>query len=151
MIAHTQTRTTPSAIDAGAVIYARDLARLAAFYAAVAGLDEGGCEHDHVVLQRGRFELVIVAVPEAIADSIRISEPPQRRENVAIKPVFFVESLDTARRIVSEWGGAMNPSDRQWRFGHWQVCDGHDPEGNVFQLRQPEAATLRSTHEETAA
>jgi hypothetical protein len=30
----------------------------------------------------------------------------------------------------------MNPVEREWRFEDAKVCDGHDPEGNVFQLRQ---------------
>jgi hypothetical protein len=30
----------------------------------------------------------------------------------------------------------MNAADREWEFEGAKVCDGHDPEGNVFQLRQ---------------
>jgi hypothetical protein len=30
----------------------------------------------------------------------------------------------------------LNPPDAEWLFEGSRVCDGHDPEGNVFQLRQ---------------
>jgi hypothetical protein len=30
----------------------------------------------------------------------------------------------------------MNAVEREWEFEGAKVCDGHDPEGNVFQLRQ---------------
>jgi len=30
----------------------------------------------------------------------------------------------------------MNAVERKWEFEGAKVCDGHDPEGNIFQLRQ---------------
>ena len=33
-------------------------------------------------------------------------------------------------------GGALDPTAREWQFQSQRVCDGHDPEGNVIQLRE---------------
>jgi len=30
----------------------------------------------------------------------------------------------------------MNAVEREWELRGANVCDGHDPEGNIFQLRQ---------------
>ena len=40
------------------------------------------------------------------------------------------EHLDEARL-----GGELNPPDREWQLGSERICDGVDPEGNVFQVR----------------
>jgi len=121
---------------AGAVVYAKDLARVSRFYAQVAGLDIVHEVADHAVLESGDCELVVVAIPAAIAAGIHIATPPVRRENTALKLVFRVDDLAAARALAEAAGGALNPPEREWDFQGARVCDGHDPEGNVFQLRQ---------------
>lgn len=32
--------------------------------------------------------------------------------------------------------GVVDPPERAWTFGGYLRCDGHDPEGNPFQLRE---------------
>lgn len=123
--------------SAGAVLYAKDMQRLAAFYSAVAGLIEVQREHDFAVLENGATQLTIVAVPERIAAKIEIQVPPRRREETPIKLSFAVPRLDATRETVAKFGGALDPPGREWRFCGRRVCDGHDPEGNVFQLREP--------------
>ena len=34
-------------------------------------------------------------------------------------------------------GGLVDPPEREWTAGGLRACDGHDPEGNVLQLREP--------------
>jgi predicted enzyme related to lactoylglutathione lyase len=126
---------TPSFI-AGTVIFAKHLDRMAAFYAAVAGLRENERGGDFVLLEKGGFELVVHAIPKRVAASIVIAKPPRRREGIPIKPAFLVPSIDAARRLASEFGGELNPLEGEMRFRGWRACDGHDPEGNVFQLRE---------------
>jgi predicted enzyme related to lactoylglutathione lyase len=58
-----------------------------------------------------------------------------RREDVPVKLVFAVVDIVAARNSAAERGGAVDPVDREWGFEGFKVCDGHDPEGNVFQLR----------------
>jgi len=121
---------------AGAVVYAKDIARVSAFYAGVAGLRIAHSEDDHIVLESNGLQLVVVAIPEPIASSIEIETPPVRREDTPIKLVFPVPSISAARVAAPKHGGELNAEEREWAFQGTRVCDGHDPEGNVVQFRQ---------------
>lgn len=123
-------------LGAGAVLYALNCETLAAFYADVFGFAVVERGKRFAVLDRGGFELVVQAVPAAIAASIALADPPHRRTQTPIKLVFVVADIDAARRAAERRAGTLDPSGREWRFHHWRVIDGHDPEGNVFQLRQ---------------
>ena len=120
---------------AAAIVHAKDIARLAHFYAEVAELEVMHEVADHIVLESENLELVIVAIPEPAASRIVISTPPTRRENTAFKLVFMVASLAEAREIAAAAGGGLNGPDKEWDFQGARVCDGFDPEGNVIQLR----------------
>jgi predicted enzyme related to lactoylglutathione lyase len=120
----------------GAVLYAKDLDTVAAFYSGVVGLEVRRTHNDHIVLESQVFQLVVLRIPKHIANSITIQNPPVRRENTPIKLVFFVESLANARVAAGPLGGALNAEEQEWRFEGYKVCDGCDPEGNVFQLRE---------------
>ena len=124
---------------AGAIVYAKDLQRLAQFYAAVADLEIVHEVADHVVLESETHELVVVAIPAATAARIVITSPPQRRENTAFKLSFAVPSLAEAREAAKAAGGELNPPAKEWSFQGMRVCDGCDPEGNMIQLREPAA------------
>src|SRR5215475_1775562 len=119
----------------GAVLYAKDLALLVEFYSAVASLQVKTAQQNFAVLGRHPSQLVIVRIPERIAQSITIEAPPVRREDVPIKLVFAVADMIVARNRAAVRGGAINPVDREWEFEGSKVCDGYDPEGNIFQLR----------------
>jgi hypothetical protein len=54
--------------------------------------------------------------------------------------VFFVGSIAHAREAAVKFEGALNGAGREWPFDGATVCDGYDPEGNVFQLRQQKNA-----------
>ena len=122
--------------SAGAIVYAKDIHRLARFYAAVADLEVMHEVDDHIVLESETVELVIVAIPAATAARIVINTPPQRRENTAFKLVFPVASLSQARATAEANGGELNPPGKEWSFQGLRVCDGCDPEGNMIQLRE---------------
>jgi len=120
----------------GAVLYAKDLQRLVEFYSAVACLDVQSVQKGFAILGRESSQLVIVRIPKRIADTIDISTPPERREDTPIKLVFSVEDIASVRNRATERGGAINTVEREWEFEGARVCDGHDPEGNIFQIRQ---------------
>lgn len=120
---------------AGAVLYAKDVARVSAFYAGIAGMAVTHTEADHVVLDSPSLQLVVVAIPAAVAATIDIANPPQRRTDTPIKLALAVKSLAAAREAAPSLGGELNPVEREWVYGQHRVCDGHDPEGNVVQLR----------------
>ncbi len=121
---------------AGAIVYAKDIRRLARFYAEVADLEIVHEVEDHVVLESETYELVVVALPAATAERIAITMPPTRRENTAFKLSFAVASLAEARAAAAQAGGELNPPAKEWGFQGMRVCDGCDPEGNMIQLRE---------------
>lgn len=129
-------------LAAGAVVYAKDIVRVSQFYSRVAGLVEQGKEDGFVALESSAFQLVVVAMPGRIAAQVQVASPPVRREDTAVKLVFFVPSIANARIAAAETGGALNGAEREWQFQGSRVCDGHDPEGNVFQLRETPLAGL---------
>jgi predicted enzyme related to lactoylglutathione lyase len=127
---------------AGAIVHAKDIRRLARFYAEVADLEIVHEVDDHMVLESETYELVIVAIPAATAARIVITTPPTRRENTAFKLCFLVDSVAAAREAAAATGGELNPPAREWAFQGMRVCDGCDPEGNMIQVREalPDAA-----------
>ena len=120
----------------GAVLYARDIDRLVEFYASVASIEPQTVEKGFATLGAGPTQFVIVRIPKRIADTIEIATPPEPREDTPLKLVFSVEDIARARERAAELGGAVNAMEREWEFEGARVCDGHDPEGNIFQLRQ---------------
>jgi predicted enzyme related to lactoylglutathione lyase len=120
----------------GAVVFAKDLQRVAKFYEEVVLLTVTHSERDHVVLESAAIQLVVHAIPQQIAKSISITEPPTVREETPIKLFFPVPSLAEARARASALGGQLNPSQKEWEARGFRACDGYDPEGNVVQLRQ---------------
>jgi predicted enzyme related to lactoylglutathione lyase len=125
-----------STFQAGAVLYAKNLALVKEFYEAVLSLNVEHAENDHVVLASTAFQLVILKVREHIASSIEIESPPRHRTEASIKLVFEVPSISAARAMTHLHGGELFPPEREWNFQGYRVCDGIDPEGNVFQFRQ---------------
>jgi predicted enzyme related to lactoylglutathione lyase len=119
-----------------AVIFAKDVGNLARFYEAVAGLSAIHTADDHVVLDEERFQVVIHNVPAAVAASIQIAKPPSVRELNPIKLCLPVDSIDAARQRALQLGGWIGPKSKEWQARGFRACDGHDPEGNVFQLRE---------------
>ena len=120
-----------------AALYGLDVPRLAGFYEAVADLQVTETEPGYVVVESSDFELAIVEIPALLATEIEVLSPPIRREDTPVKLAFFVPSLADARAVAATLGGVVDPVQREWEFRGHRICDGHDPEGNVFQLREP--------------
>jgi len=128
-----------TAARAAAVLYATDLGRLQAFYESVCGLAVAESTPDFVTLVSDRWELTLVAVPERVAATLELTDPPRRRSQTPIKLAFAVASLVDARSAAPAVGGVVD--DAEWIFNDAVVCDGQDPEGNVVQFRSPRRAT----------
>lgn len=124
----------------GAVLFTVHLQNLAHFYQQVAGMHLVKTESDHVVLEIGAFRLTVHQIPEQYAKSIAITVPPVVRENTAIKLSFRVDNISRSRQTAAELGGLVNGPEREWSYEKATICDGHDPDGNVFQLFQVESA-----------
>ncbi|MBV8464454.1 MAG: VOC family protein [Burkholderiales bacterium] len=115
------------------ILYVHDVERLKSFYQAhfdLTVVEE--IAQEWVVLQAGTVQLALH----------RIGKPyrglkPQGGSNTKI--VFDVPAgLEALRDKLIAAGVAMRPLKRFDGFAQL-MCDGEDPEGNVFQLSQPDA------------
>jgi|SRR6185295_12200993 len=112
-----------------AMIFAKDMTRMTAFYRDALGLtvvpDKASAEW--VELDAGGARVALHLIPEKYAKDIQITTPPKARSENPIKIAFTVDDLATAReRLVAHGAVMFDPH----AFG----CDGLDPEGNVFQI-----------------
>jgi predicted enzyme related to lactoylglutathione lyase len=120
-----------------AVLFTIHLERIARFYEQVVGMRPLKADADHRVLEKNAFRLVVHQIPQQYASSIVISVPPKVRELSAIKLSFAVESLARSRDAAARLGGCVYGTEKEWEYEGTVVCDGWDPDGNVFQLFQP--------------
>ena len=118
----------------GAVLFTIQMHSLADFYERVAGMKTFRTEDDHIQLEKGPFRLTVHQIPPNYASEIKITKPPAIREGGAVKLAFHVADISQAREVAAQLGGAVYPPEREWRYEGMTVCDGYDPDGNVFQL-----------------
>jgi len=115
-----------------AVLFARDLTRMAAFYAEALGMSRGEHDEHHAVLRRSGFELIVHQIPQPIAGRSEIAAPPVRRESGAVRLDYPVESVEVSRALAKTLGGAIDDAPPAWAGRDANFYLGHDPEGNVF-------------------
>jgi catechol 2,3-dioxygenase-like lactoylglutathione lyase family enzyme len=120
----------------GAVLFARNLDRVATFYSVMLGLSEASRADDHILLESPGFQLVVHRIVGGGLLAGELTGPAARRATAAFKPVFFVPSISRLRGIVETHGGILEPAEQEWSFDGVTVCDGVDPEGNVIQFRE---------------
>lgn len=125
----------PGPANDGLFLYAKDLAGVARFYESLLGLARAHASPELVVLDGASIQLVLHAIPPAIAASIAIARPPVRREDTALKFFFTIPSIAEARERAPVLGGeVLSPV---WDGPGFRMCNAVDPEGNIFQLREP--------------
>jgi predicted enzyme related to lactoylglutathione lyase len=120
----------------GAVVFAKNIVRVAKFYEEMMSMSVVHADGDHVVLESACVQLVVHGIPKRIADTIEIAEPPEVREQASIKLCFSVPSIAEARAKAPALGGKVGPKANEWEARGFRACDGHDPEGNVLQFRE---------------
>ena len=124
-------------IKSGAVIFAKDTARVARFYATLVPMTVLADEEDAVRLENDAIQLVIHPLPPAYAKRVQIANPPEPRMDVPVKLVFAVESIAQIRAQTAALGGTLKPVSAEFVWAGFRACDGTDPEGNVIQFREP--------------
>jgi predicted enzyme related to lactoylglutathione lyase len=122
----------------GCVVFAKNKARVSAFYQQTLGLVAEESESSHDLLRGSGYEVVVHSIPRKYAVGIKIAKPVQPRESTPIKPTFVVNDLEAVRVAATKTGGYLKPLEGAWRFRGCIVLDGWDPEGNVVQFKQPE-------------
>ncbi len=119
-----------------AVVFCSDVARVTEFYESVAEMRRISGDTSHTVLEVAGFQLVVHGLrgePGVQADAA--GQVPIRRDSY-VKVCLPVASLAGARERAAALGGQVYPADKEWQARGFRACDGHDPEGNVFQLRE---------------
>lgn len=119
---------------AGLFVYAKDLERLSKFYESLLGMQRRHSSEELVVLHSPDIQLTIHRIPDAIASSVVISNPPVKRDGAAYKFFFTVPSLEAAAGTAGALGGEVLPEE--WMGPGFRVRNAVDPEGNIFQLRE---------------
>lgn len=122
------------------VIYATRLLRLATFYQQVFSLERVDEAPDFVLLAGDGLELAIVQAPEGMKVGEWVDVPVMAREHTPIKLSLAVADIEALREVINRSGGALKPASATWSWRGQAHLDGHDPEGNVFQLREMQRA-----------
>jgi predicted enzyme related to lactoylglutathione lyase len=129
----------PEAASIHIVVYAKEAEAVARFYERVLDLARLESESNFVLLAGIGYELSVVAMPEHLALQVTIQSPPSPREETPVKISFVVPEIEALRQTVLSAGGSLKPPRATWSWRGQLHLDGIDPEGNVFQLRQPAA------------
>ena len=119
-----------------AVLFARDLNGVAAFYSEALGMNREGGDESHALLRQKGFELIVHQIPKQIADSIEIEQPPIRRVNGSVRLDYPVESIESSRTVAKSLGGDIDEAPPPWADDGTNFYLGFDPEGNVFGVSQ---------------
>jgi predicted enzyme related to lactoylglutathione lyase len=122
-----------------AVLFAKDLSRVAAFYSAALGMTRGTSDESHTRLERSGFTLIIHQIPRHIADTIAIDQPPARRVGGSVRLDYPVENIDNSRAAAKSLGGDIDELPPAWADRGTNFYLGHDPEGNVFGVSEQAA------------
>jgi predicted enzyme related to lactoylglutathione lyase len=119
-----------------AVIFVRDVPMMTEFYRKLAQMTFRSGDDGHSVLEIENFQLVIHALRGAPTSSV--VDGVALRRDAYVKVCLPVESIAAARTIATQMGGAIKPPRNEWEAPDrgFRACDGHDPEGNVLQVRE---------------
>ncbi len=115
------------------ILFVQDVEKLARFYGDVFGLPVvEKIEGEWAVLRAGSCELAL----HRVGEPWRVEEGEDRQAVSNAKLVFRVRGdLARLRAALIAKGVAMQPI-KSYLPLTGPLCDGHDPEGNVFQLAQ---------------
>jgi predicted enzyme related to lactoylglutathione lyase len=125
-------------VSALTVIYANDLDRVAAFYERTLGVSRLEHEDGFIVVGNSSFEIAVVRMSGGSGSS-EISSSFHVRAETPLKGSYLVESLEQAKAAAEASGGSLKPIESAWSWRGQLHLDGHDPEGNVMQIRMSAA------------
>jgi predicted enzyme related to lactoylglutathione lyase len=118
------------------VLFVANVSKMTQFYQSLASMTLIHSDDQHAVLEVEGFQLVV----HALRGAKKIEGAPIVREDSYVKLCFPVESIAAARTRASALGGSVKPERNAFEARGFRACDGHDPEGNVFQVRETAAA-----------
>lgn len=116
------------------VLFVENIKKVAAFYQSVADMTLVLEDDHHAILELPNFQLVVHGLPGGTSASS--SSTFEIREDSYVKFSLPVADIAAARTKAAEAGGCVYPPEKEWEARSIRACDGYDPEGNVFQVRQ---------------
>jgi predicted enzyme related to lactoylglutathione lyase len=116
------------------VLFVDDVAKLTAFYSNVANMAIRHQDSAYAVMGIDGFELILHAMQTESPPIIATSHITVREDSY-FKLCLPVSDIAAARATAKAFGGAIKAIEHEWVFQGIRACDGHDPEGNVIQLR----------------
>ncbi|MCE2990530.1 MAG: hypothetical protein ACK5UX_04420 [Burkholderiales bacterium] len=121
---------------ASVVLFVSDVLRVANFYRELGAMCQVGGDAAHAVLEVDGFQLVVHQLRGGPEPSVGADGGPLVREDAYTKICIPVESIAAARERARLFGGSVRSSGFEWQTSAFRACDGHDPEGNVIQVRE---------------
>ena len=116
------------------VLWVSDLNHQAEFYSALLAAPISSGTSEFADVSDGQNSVLIHILPTEYRTSVNAGEVAQAREEAAIKPVFIVNDIDSARSRVEKFGVSFGSEKNM--YGDLAYLDCIDPEGNVIQLSQ---------------
>jgi hypothetical protein len=123
-----------------AVLFAKELPRVAEFYATALGLRVVARDEHHWRLDCRGFELIVHQIPSHIAAGIVIERPPNRRVSGTTRLDYPVTSIAQCRKKARPLGGDIDEKPPEWASRDANFYFGYDPEGNQFGVREDPSA-----------
>lgn len=109
------------------ILFVDEMAKMKAFYTDVVGLRElPGGDETFVSLASGGAQLSLHLIPPEYSGSDHSD-----REDCNVKFVFHSDDVEADRAALVAKGVRMREISR---WGAIELCDGVDPEGNIFQI-----------------
>lgn len=114
------------------ILFVKDMDRMTAFYRDVIGLaPAAGAAEGFTPLDGEGCQLALHAIPAEYATGIELKVPPEPRTSTPMKVCFYSDNPLAVRDALLERGVVMREPSQ---FGDLVLCDGLDPEGNIFQF-----------------
>jgi extradiol dioxygenase family protein len=111
------------------ILFVDDIDAMSVFYGGVLGLDKlPGESEGYVCFSAGGCEVCLHSLPEQYRSE---SDEYPKREDTYVKFVFRSDDVGRDRKYLLDNGLRMNEIVR---YGEIDLCDGADPEGNIFQI-----------------
>lgn len=116
------------------VLWVSDLDAQIAFYSSLLELELVGRESGFAELTGQGNSVMLHELPLEYRATVPLIDQLPAQTEVAIKPVFQVDDLDTARDRLA--GTLASAAAETFTHGQSSYLDVVDPEGNVIQLEQ---------------
>jgi predicted enzyme related to lactoylglutathione lyase len=113
------------------VVFVADVRRVSTFYREVASMSVLIDDDSYTVMEVEGLQLVVHKLAgEPHVEAVRV------RQDSYVKVCLPVDSIAEARSLAAANGGAIKSPQHEWEARGFRACDGHDPEGNVIQVRE---------------